>query len=117
MLSMEHYSEMLLLLLFLISMLGSIERSDLNSTFSLFAYMFLASYRYRTALDNVLNILMITTMIVIGADAWAFVIMIYEPISGIDHLMGYTVIAIEVVLKILLMVMFACWRFDKSGKN
>ncbi len=39
--------------------------------------MFLASYRYRTSLDNVLNILIIVTIAVIGTDAWSFVIMIY----------------------------------------
>jgi len=68
MLSMEHYTQVFLLFLFVISMLGSIERSDLNSTYSLFSYMFLASYRYRTALDNVLNVLIIVTICFIEAD-------------------------------------------------
>jgi len=98
-------------------MLGAIERSDLNSTFSLFSYMFIASYRYRTSLDNVLNVLIIVTLIIIGADAWAFIIMIYEPISVIGHVFGYSVIIIEIILKILLLIMFTCWRFDKGGKT
>lgn len=76
MLSMEHYTQIFLLLLFIVSMLGSIERSDLNSTYSLFSYMFIASYRYRTALESVLNVLIIVTLIIIGADVWAFIIMI-----------------------------------------
>ena len=78
--------------------------------------MFLASYRYRTALDSILNILIIVTTVIIGADTWAFMIMFYEPISVIGHIFGYAVIIIEVVLKILLLVMFACWRFDKGAK-
>lgn len=98
-------------------MLGSIERSDLNSTYSLFSYMFLASYRYRTALDSVLNILIIVTVCIIGADVWSFVIMIYEPISVIGHVFGYGVLIAEMALKLLLLVMFACWRFGKGGKS
>lgn len=97
-------------------MLGSIERSDLNSTYSLFSYMFIASYRYRTALDSVLNVLIIVTLFIIGADVWAFFIMVYEPISVIGHVFGYSVIIAEIILKILLLIMFACWRFDKGGK-
>jgi hypothetical protein len=56
--------------------------------------MFLASYRYRTALDSVLNILVIVTLLIIGADVWTFFIMIYQPISAIGHVFGYTVIII-----------------------
>ena len=114
---MEHYSQIFLLLLFTISMLGSIERSDLNSTYSLFSYMFLASYRYRTALDSILNILIIATIFLLAADAWAFMIMYYEPITVVGRLFGYIVIILEFVLKGLLLIMFSCWRFDKGGKS
>ena len=75
-------------------MLGSIERSDINSTYSLFSYMFIASYRYRTALDSVLNVLVLVTIVFIGADVWAFMIMFYEPISVIAHVFGYTVLIV-----------------------
>lgn len=78
--------------------------------------MFIASYRYRTALDSVLNVLIIVTLFIIGADVWAFFIMIYEPISVIGHVFGYSVIIAEFILKILLIIMFSCWRFDKGGK-
>lgn len=78
--------------------------------------MFIASYRYRTALDSVLNVLIIVTLFIIGADAWAFFIMVYEPISVIGHVFGYSVIIAEMILKILLLIMFACWRFGKGGK-
>ncbi len=78
--------------------------------------MFLASYRYRTALDSILNVLIIVTLLIIGADVWAFVIMIYEPISVIGHMFGYAVLITEMVLKLLLVVMFSCWRFGKGGK-
>jgi hypothetical protein len=79
--------------------------------------MFLASYRYRTALDSVLNILIIVTICIIGADVWSFVIMIYEPISVIGHVFGYAVLIAEMALKLLLFIMFACWRFGKGGKS
>ncbi len=79
--------------------------------------MFLASYRYRTALDSVLNILIMVTIFIIGADVWSFVIMIYQPISVVGHVFGYAVLIAEMALKLLLLIMFACWRFGKGGKS
>lgn len=117
MLSTEHYTQVLLLLLFVVSMLGSIERSDINSTYSLFSYMFIASYRYRTALDSILTILLLVTVVVIGADAWSFLIMIYEPISVVGRMFGYIVIIVEILFKIIILIVVACWRFGKSSKD
>ena len=54
--------------------------------------MFLASYRYRTSLDNVLNMLLIVSVIVAFSDVWAFYIMLYQPISVVGHVFAYTVI-------------------------
>jgi len=79
--------------------------------------MFLASYRYRTALDSVLNILIIITLVVIGADVWSFVIMVYEPISVVGRVFGESVLIAEMALKVLLVIMFSCWRFGKGEKS
>ena len=94
MLSMEHYSSILLMILFACSMLGSIERSDINSTYSLFSYMFLASYRYRTSLNRILSMLILLTILILLSDVWAFSIMMIEPISVIGHIFGYSVLIV-----------------------
>jgi hypothetical protein len=114
MLSMEYNTEMVLVAIFVVSMLGSIERSDINSTYSLFSYMFLASYRYKTSLDQILNILLIVTLFVLLSDIWAFYIMTLEPISVVGHLFAYGIIIAEFGLKLFLLIMISCWRFSKT---
>jgi hypothetical protein len=114
MLSMEYNTEMVLVAIFVVSMLGSIERSDINSTYSLFSYMFLASYRYKTSLDQILNILLIVTLFILLSDIWAFYIMTLEPISVIGRLFAYGIIIAEFGLKIFLLIMISCWRFSKT---
>ena len=79
--------------------------------------MFIASYRYKTALDSILTILLLVTVVVIGADAWSFLIMIYEPISVVGRMFGYIVIIVEILFKIIILIVVACWRFGKSSKD
>jgi hypothetical protein len=75
-------------------MMGNLDRADINSTYSLFTYMFIASNRYKTSLEHMLNILLIVTSIIIGADVWAFIIMKDQPISFVSHIFSYSVIVI-----------------------
>ena len=54
--------------------------------------------------------LIVITVLIIASDAWAFFIMMYEPIPVVGLIFGYAVIIVEAVLKLLLLVMFSCWR-------
>jgi len=76
-LHMENYCELLLLLIFAVSMLGSLTRSDANSTYALFTYILLASYRFKISLKEILTLLIIVTIIMTLSDGWAFLIMLF----------------------------------------
>lgn len=71
---MENYCQLLFLSIFIISTIGSLTRSDYNSTYSLFAYIYLATHKGKTSLGNTLVSLLLITILVIGADVWAITI-------------------------------------------
>ena len=51
MLHMENYCQLILLLLFVISLVGSLARSDYNSVYSLLSYAYLATYKGKNSLS------------------------------------------------------------------
>ena len=71
MLHMENYCQLIFLLLFLISMFGSLTRPDYNPTYALLSYVYLSTYRVHTKLANALTILIIITIIVLIADIFS----------------------------------------------
>lgn len=68
---MENYCLLILLLIFAISVFGSLTRSDFNSTYSLMSYVYLAAYKTKVSLSNILLSLIIITLFMIAADVWA----------------------------------------------
>lgn len=52
-------------------MVGSLERPDYNSTYSLISYVYLNSYRTKQSLGTTLVTLIIVTAFIIAADFWA----------------------------------------------
>ncbi len=70
-LHMENYCLLILLLIFAISVFGSLTRSDFNSTYSLMSYVYLAAYKTKVSLSNILLSLIIITLFMIAADVWA----------------------------------------------
>jgi hypothetical protein len=70
-LHMENYCLLILLLLFAVSVFGSLARSDFNSTFSLMSYVYLAAYKTKVTLSNILLSLIVITIFMIAADVWA----------------------------------------------
>ena len=71
MLHMENYCQLLFLLLFLLSMFGSLTRPDYNPTYALLSYVYLCTYRVHVKLATALLILIVITVIVLAADVLA----------------------------------------------
>lgn len=69
------YCSLILLGIFIISMLSSCSRSDINSTYSLFSYFALLTHRQYNSLKSIILILTIASLLIIGSDIWAFVLL------------------------------------------
>ena len=74
MLHMENYCQLILLLLFVVSLVGSLTRSDYNSVYSLLSYAYLATYKGKNSLSETLLNMIIITIVVTLSDIWAIVI-------------------------------------------
>jgi heme/copper-type cytochrome/quinol oxidase subunit 4 len=53
-------------------MIGSLCRSDFNSTYALLSYIYLSSSKTKINLGTVLLTLIIITLLAIAGDMWAF---------------------------------------------
>lgn len=71
-LHMENYCLLILLLIFMVSMIGALTRSDFNSTYALLSYVYLAANKTKINLGTVLLTLIFVNIFVIAADVWAF---------------------------------------------
>lgn len=113
---MENYCLLLLILIFLTSMIGSLLRSDFNSTYSLLAYVYMTQYRSKQSLGKTLLVLILVTSVMIAADVWAFFLQ-----NGLRQgkIAGFIVILIEILEKLFLLVMLIAWKFrgDKTTDN
>lgn len=107
----------MLLVLFVISLGGSLFRADYNSAYSLLGYLLLATKRI--GLRETINLLIVINLLVIGADAWAVVLELLK--QGNPEFMSIwfkiatiASIGVEIILKILLLVMLCMWRSRSS---
>ena len=114
MLRIEIYTTLLLLVLFILSMLGSLSHSDINTAFSLFAYYVILSNRQSTALKDMLLLLMVGGAIVLVSDVWVLFLISHQKISGTARVFGYVWVVGEVGVKIGLLVMLGMWRGYKG---
>lgn len=114
MLKIEVYCSIVLLSIFIVSMLSSCCRSDINSTYSLFSYFSLLTHRQYNSLKSIIFILIVVSLLIIGSDIWAFCLLQYENIGGGNKILGYIWITIEIALKIVLIVMLSVWAHHNS---
>jgi hypothetical protein len=110
MLKIEVNCSLILLAIFVVSMLGSLTHADPNSVYALFAFYALLTHPQYNSIREVLLILMLVTLLVFLADIWALVLLAIEPIGGTNRVLGYVWTAIEMGLKIALMVFLIMWR-------
>lgn len=114
MLKIEVYCSLILLAIFIVSMLSSCSRSDINSTYSLFSYYALLTHRQYNSLKGIIIILVVTSLLILGADIWAISLLSFEEISKANRILGYVWIVIEIGLKISLIVLLLVWKKHNS---
>ena len=95
-------------------MAGSLTRPDYNSTFSLLAYLYLATYRGHSALATVLNTLIIGTVGFLLADIFSILV---QKNSETVALVGIILIGIEIAIKIFMIILLAFWKFRGEKAN
>lgn len=115
-LHMENYCLLLMLVIFIISMIGSLARTDYNATYSLLSYIFLCSYRTKQSLSSVLLALILITAFFTAADIWALFV---QNDVRIGKLLGIVIIILEILMKIFLLAMLMAWKFrgEKTNDN
>lgn len=89
-------------------MLGSLTRSDFNSTYSLLSYVYLSQYKTKQSLAMTLLVLMLITVFMIAADVWAFFV---QKAAREGRIFGFIVIFIEILEKLFLLVLLIAWKF------
>lgn len=116
MLHMENYCQLIFLLLFLLSMFGSLTRPDYNPTYSLLSYVYLCTYRVHAKLATALSILIAITAIVLIADILSTIV---QEKAKVFRIGGITLIALEIVLKVFMLILLSVWRFrgDKTHEK
>ena len=115
-LHMENYCQLLFLLLFIVSMFGSLTRSDYNSTYSLLSYVYLSTYRVHIKLASALTLLIAITAIVLIADLFAA---LEQQKAKAFKIGGFVLISFEMLLKVFMLVLLSVWKFrgDKTNEK
>lgn len=103
-----------MLLIFIISMIGSLARTDYNATYSLLSYIYLCSYRTKQSLSSVLLVLILITVFFVAADVWALFV---QKDVRIGRILGIVVIVIEILMKLFLLAMLMAWKFRGEKTN
>lgn len=59
--------------------------------------------------------LIVTSILIIGSDVWAFYLLQYEMIGSANKIFGYIWITIEIGLKLVFIIMLAVWAKHNSN--
>lgn len=80
---------LLLLLLFVVSMFGSLSHADIDTTFSLFGFYALLTYKQYNSIREVLVILMVTSLLILISDFWVLGLLQHEATGSVNKFFGY----------------------------
>ena len=89
---------------------GSLTHADVNCVFSLFAFFAIYTHVQYNSIREVLVILVAVSIVVLLSDLWALVILGRQPLGEGSKILGYIFVALEVGLKILLIIYLGIWR-------